>query len=213
MLALLLVVVATTPDAGYSGARDALEATRLDLARRAPAEARAHARAALLGFLERQAFPAWAGTPWDFNGTSTTPGEGKIACGYLVSTVLLHAGFKVERVRLAQQASANIVATLARGTAVVRFTPRDNADALAQIRARFGDGLYVVGFDYHVGFLRLDGERAEFCHSSFIAPGSVVCEAPVPTGAFASRLYVVADALNDRVVDDWLAGRAIKTVR
>jgi hypothetical protein len=38
-----------------------------------------------------------------------------------------------------------------------------------------------------VGFLRLDGERAAFCHSSFIEPGSVTCEDPVQSGAFASR--------------------------
>ena len=212
MLAIVLLLsTAAAPD--YAAAQTSLEATRVALTGQPRTEARVAARTAVLEFLEKTAFPAWTGTPWDFNGTSTTPGEGKIACGYLVSTVLLHAGFKVERVRLAQQASANIVATLARGTPVVRFTPRDNAEALAQIHQRFGDGLFVVGFDYHVGFLRLEGERAEFCHSSFIEPGSVVCEPPVPTGAFASRLYVVADALNDRVLDDWLAGRAIKTVR
>lgn len=81
------------------------------------------------------------------------------------------------------------------------------------IHERFGDGLFVVGFDYHVGFLRLDGERAAFCHSSFIEPAAVTCEDPVASGAFASRLYVVGDALNDTVLDDWLLGRAIATQR
>ncbi len=213
MFALVLLVSAASPAQDYVRAQEQLELTRSALAHTKPVEARLAARKALLDYLEGSAFPAWEGTPWDFNGTSTVPGQGVIACGYLVSTVLLHAGFKLERVRLAQQASANIVATLARGTDVVRFRPADNADAVKQIRARFGDGLYVVGFDYHVGFLRLDGERAAFCHSSFIEPGSVTCEDPVPTGAFASRVYVVGDALNDRVLDDWLAGRAIKTVR
>lgn len=210
MLALVLLVAASTP---YVDSQSALEHRRVELTKLKPADARIAARAAILAWLEQSAFPAWSGTPWDFNGTSTTPGEGTIACGYLVSTVLLHAGFRLERVRLAQQASANIVSTLARGTKVTRFTPRDNAHALEQMRAKLADGLYVVGFDYHVGFLRLDGDSASFCHSSFISPGAVTCEAPVPSGAFASRLYVVADALNDAVLDDWLAGRAIKTVR
>ncbi len=67
----------------------------------------------------------------------------------------------------------------------------------------------MIGFDYHVGFLRLEGERAAFCHSSFLDPGSVTCEDPVPAGAFASRTYVVADALNDALLNDWLLGRAI----
>ncbi|MGV3621302.1 MAG: hypothetical protein ACO1OB_10815 [Archangium sp.] len=209
MLALVLLITASSP---YVDSQAALETTRVELTRLKRGDARLAARTAILSWLEQSAFPAWSGTPWDFNGTSTTPGEGKIACGYLVSTVLLHAGFKVERVRLAQQASANIVSTLARGSKVTRFTPRHNADALKQMRAKLSDGLYVVGFDFHVGFLRLDGDTASFCHSSFIAPGSVTCEDPVPSGAFASRLYVVADALNDAVLDDWLAGRAIKTI-
>lgn len=116
---------------------------------------------------------------------------------------------RADLVRLAQQASAWIVATLARGTRVDWIHPADNAAAVKEIRERFGDGLDVIGFDYHVGFLRLDGARAAFCHSSFIDPGSVTCEDPVPSGAFASRTYVVADALNDAVLDDWLLGRAI----
>ena len=37
----------------------------------------------------------WLGTPWDFNGTCETPGSGKIACGYFVSTILRDAGFQV----------------------------------------------------------------------------------------------------------------------
>jgi hypothetical protein len=48
--------------------------------------------------------------------TSETPGRGEIACGYFVSTVLRDAGFGVERVRLAQQASERIVRTLSAPT-------------------------------------------------------------------------------------------------
>ncbi len=212
----LLFSLGLTPLEDYEQARARLEARRLELVelrKKKPAEARSAARAALLAYLETSAFPAWAGTKWDFNGTSTTPREGLIACGYFVTTVLLQAGFQVQRVKLAQQASAYIVASLARGTKIERITPEDNAAAVKAIHECFGDGLFVVGFDYHVGFLRLDGERAAFCHSSFIEPAAVTCEDPVASGAFASRLYVVGDALNDTVLDDWLLGRAIATQR
>ena len=213
---LLALVLAASPVVDYEQARAELEARRLELSaswKKKPAEARLHARTTLLDYLENSAFPAWKGTTWNFYGTSTTPREGTIACGYYVTTVLQQAGFKVERVRLAQQASAYIVSTLARGTRVDWLRPADNAAAMKEIHQRFGDGLFVVGFDYHVGFLRLDGERAAFCHSSFIDPGSVTCEDPVPAGAFASSTYVVADALNDSVLDDWLLGRAVPTQR
>lgn len=218
MWTLLSLLVAASPSApaDYARAREALQVTRAELQtewKRDPAATRREARRALLAYLEGAAFPAWEGTAWDFSGMSTTPREGKIACGYYVSTVLEQAGFQVQRIRLAQQASAYVVSTLARGTRVETLRPADNAAAVESIRLRFGDGLYVVGFDYHVGFLRLEGTRAAFCHSSYLDPGTVTCEDPVPSGAFVSRTYVVADALNDRVLDDWILGRAIPTQR
>ena len=214
MFALLSLLLAADaqPLIDYQRARTELEAQRVELSaawKKKPAETRQHARATLLAYLETSAFPAWEGTTWDFYGTTTTPREGKIACGYYVTTVLEQAGFKLQRVLLAQQASAYVVNTLARGTRVDWIRPAGNSEAVQEIKKRFGDGLYVIGFDYHVGFLRLDGDRAAFCHSSFIDPGSVTCEDPVPSGAFASRTYVVADALNDSVLDDWILGRAI----
>ena len=64
----------------------------------------AEARTVLTRSIYNDLLPAWYGTPWDFNGTSEVPQQGKIACGYFVSTILRDAGWKVERVRLAQQA-------------------------------------------------------------------------------------------------------------
>ena len=219
MLPLVLLVLAI--DGGvsasdYESARVTLDTRRVALATawahpKQRVETRQLARAAVLDFVDAAAFPAWAGTPWNFYGTSTTPKEGTIACGYFVTTVLEHAGFQVERARLAQQASAYIVSTMARGTHVEWLRYLQPAQVVAKVRERFGDGLFVVGMDYHVGFLRLDGERAAFCHSSFLEPAAVTCEDPLTAGGFASNLYVVGDALNDGALDDWLAGRAILT--
>ena len=214
LLTVLTLVLAaeTIPLLDYQAARVELERQRSELNKafkKQPAEARLQARTTLLSYFEKSAFPAWKGTVWNFYGTSTTPREGTIACGYYVTTVFEQAGFRLQRVLLAQQASAYVVSTLARGTRVDRIRPAGNAEAVEEIRTRFGDGLFVIGFDFHVGFLRIEGDRAAFCHSSWIDPGSVTCEDPVPSGAFASRTYVVADALNDRVLDDWILGRAV----
>lgn len=175
LLTLILAADAGIPLGGYQRARADLELRRSELFsswKKNPAHARLQARGTLLSYLERSAFPAWEGTPWDFYGTTTTPQEGKIACGYYVTTVLEQAGFRLERVLLAQQASAFLVSTVARGSRVDWIRPKDNEAAVRKIRQRLGDGLYVIGFDYHVGFLRLEGDRAAFCHSSFIEPGS-----------------------------------------
>jgi hypothetical protein len=219
MVPLVLLVLAT--DGGvtvsdYESARVALATRRAALAaawarpKQRPAT-RQLARSAVLDFVDAVAFPAWSGTPWNFYGASTTPKNGTIACGYFVTTVLEHAGFRVERERLAQQASAYIVSTMARGTPVVWLRHLEPAQVVAKVRERFGDGLFLVGMDYHVGFLRIDGERVAFCHSSILGPAAVACEDPLISGGFASNVYVVGDALSDAAIDDWLAGRAIVT--
>lgn len=214
VIALLAITLTAAP--GYDEGRAALEARRVDLAgawKHDKAATRLAARKVLLDYLDDVAFPAWSGTPWAFYGTTTTPREGAIACGYFVTTVLEQASFKLERVKLAQQASAFIVSTLARGTKVEWLKPKDSAAALASMRKAFPEAkLLVVGFDLHVGFVRLDGEGARFCHASYLEPGVMTCEEPVPAGAFASSLYVVGDALNDAVLDDWVLGREVPSV-
>lgn len=214
LTALLAITLTAAP--GYDDGRLALEAQRVELARawkKDKAGTRLAARQALLEYLDEVAFPSWSGTPWAFVGTTTTPREGTIACGYFVTTVLEQASFKLERVKLAQQASAYIVSTLARGTKVEWLKPKDSAAALASMRRAFPDAkLLVVGFDLHVGFVRLDADAARFCHASYLSPGVMTCEEPVAAGAFASSLYVVGDALNDAVLDDWVLGREVPSV-
>ena len=118
----------------------------------------------------------WRGTPWDFNGTCETPGSGKIACGYFVSTILRDAGIHCQRVRLAQQASQNIIGTfvsrdqmhIRAGLSYERF--------LEQVKAR-GPGWRIVGLDRHVGFLVIEGNgNIRFIHSSPSTPSEVVDE-------------------------------------
>ena len=217
MIGIIVVALLAAPDAGisaaeYDTARELLAAKRVELAALKKAPARTAARQELLRFVDEIAFPAWTGTPWDFYGTSVTPREGQIACGYFVTTVLSHGGFRVDRVTLAQQASAYIVETMARGTHVewYRFLARE--EVVKRVRDRFGEGLFIVGLDLHVGFLRLDGAREDFCHSSYLEPGAVLCEPASTAPAFASNLFVVGAALPDAAVDDWLAQREIVTL-
>ncbi|HEY8209234.1 MAG TPA: hypothetical protein VIG99_17210 [Myxococcaceae bacterium] len=163
--------------------------------------ARGRARQAIVDEL----LPPWSGTPWAMNGTSETPGEGAIACGYLVSTVLRDAGFRVPRYRLAQAASEHIVRSLAPPSDVARLTSGDPERVLKHIRAK-GPGLYVVGLDYHVGFVVSEGERMDFCHSTVLPPGTVICEPAATAAAFSSTLHVVAPLLTDWMVRRWLQG-------
>jgi hypothetical protein len=209
-LALPLLLVLSAP---YPQSIAKLAETRGALAA-SPSKARvAKARAALLEAFDRDFFPAWEGTPWDFYGTSETPREGKIACGYYVSTLLRDAGFKVERVKLAQQASEKIVKTFAAPSEIQRFRNVDPAEVVKQVRARHGPGLYIVGLDYHAGLLRLTADAAFFCHAAVLGDAKATCEKAETSPGMVSSYHVIGPALSDARIADWLAQREVLTSR
>tara|TARA_R110002096_G_scaffold229955_1_gene419580 strand:- start:820 stop:1359 length:540 start_codon:yes stop_codon:yes gene_type:complete len=122
------------------------------------------ARAYLLKTVSEDVFPQWYGTPWDFNGTTRTPRQGQIACGYFVNNVITDLGFKIPRVKWSQSASEVFIKKLAPNN-IKRFsnTPIKNVKSYLH---KSGDGLYVVGLDIHVGFILVKGNSIKFIHSS-----------------------------------------------
>lgn len=189
------------------------EALRLIYASSKPKDRKLHlaaARARLHTAIRDELMPLWLGTPWDFYGASQTPGEGKIACGYFVTTVLRDAAFKVERVKLAQQASEKIVKTLSTPNDIRRYRRGDVTAVVHDTKSR-GDGLYVIGMDFHVAFLDVKGDDVRLCHSAVLSPGAVVCEPAATAEGMISAYHVVGPLLSDARIVDWLFARALPT--
>jgi hypothetical protein len=165
---------------------------------------------ALARLLAERILPAWNGTPWSFAGTAVGPGARPVACGYFVATALEHAGLRVERRRLAQQAAEHIVLSLVPADRVARFR-RAPLDHFLTTVVGGGDGVYVVGLDRHVGFLVVDRGDAFFHHSSREA-GAVVREPAILSRALATSSYRVVGKLSGRTLArTWLAAAAIPT--
>lgn len=122
-----------------------------------------------------QMMRCWLGTPWDFNGTAAKPGGGRIACGYFVSTVLLDAGFQVDRYQLAQQPSGNILRSFLEKERCVLSVGKPY-DTFAADFEKSEPGIYLVGLDTHVAFLIADGSGFRMLHSSGSRPWCVVDE-------------------------------------
>ena len=208
---------AATP-AEYAAIRADIEADQAALQARwrgaNTPEARAviltEARVRVFEAIAHELIPAWEGTPWDFWGTTQTPGQGQIACGYYVSTLLAHAGFGVERVKLAQQASERIILTMTPDDHIWRTSDATVERSLAPLRDH-GDGIYMVGLDYHVGLLVQEGGEARWCDSSYINPTAVTCQAPDGAFSYHSRYRVVGKLLADPMMQAWLEGRALPT--
>ncbi|MDP3849670.1 MAG: hypothetical protein Q8Q59_04145 [Luteolibacter sp.] len=118
----------------------------------------------------------WLGTPYDFNGTAAVPGGGRIACGYYVATVLMDAGFQVDRYQLAQQPSENILRSFLEKDAC-RLSVGQPYAAFATDLGHAEPGIYLVGLDTHVAFaITGAGGGFRFIHASGSRPWCVVDE-------------------------------------
>ncbi len=170
------------------------------------------ARAYLFDRITVDMLPAWYGTPWDFNGTTRVPRQGKIACGYFVNTVLQDAGFRLPRIKWSQEAAEPITVKLA-GT-VKRFRDRPASEVETWVLGR-GDGLYKVGLDNHVGFIVVRNGVARFVHSGYYRPEVGVVSEPLGgNNPLANSHYrIVGSLLDEAMMRDWITGRDLAATR
>jgi len=167
----------------------------------------AEARTYLLGAFADEIFPAWYGTTWEFYGTTQTPRQGGIACGYFVTTTLEQAGFRISRVELAKQYSENMIKNLTPAASIKRFSNAPMAE-VERVLKRWGEGLYLVGLDRHTGFIVVRGGKLSFVHSSYYDDAMKVVSQPLlETSPLTDSKYrVIGKLLGDEMIRRWLLG-------
>lgn len=206
------------PDAArYATLKKEVERWRKDLAAR-HAKARTAAEkdkvlAESRRFLETvlpEMMRCWLGTKWDFNGTSEVPGQGNIACGYFVATVLRDAGFRVDRYKLARQPSQNILRSFLPQEALAVKVGVPYESYAAEMESAEA-GIRIVGLDSHVAFLVSGPEGFRFIHSSGSKPWCVVEESRAEADVLRRSNYRVQGLLtaDKTVLRRWLAGEKI----
>lgn len=164
-------------------------------------------RAFVFEILTESIFPAWHGTNWGFNGSSRTPGKGKIACGTFVIYTLQDAGFKIPS-KMARQPSENIIKNMIGPSPVKRFWNSASMEkVLNWVRSR-GEGLYVVGLDIHVGYIIYNNDKVTFCHSSYYNPPRTVVnqDAMGKSPLTDSKYRVLGKILDDGMMIKWIRG-------
>lgn len=114
----------------------------------------------------------WEETIWSFNGTSQIPKNGSIACGYFVTNILSDYGFKINRIRLAQQASSVMIKELC--TEIHYFATVEELEKY--VLSKNEKQIYIVGLDFHTGFIIRDVKEVYFLHSNYIKNKGVVKE-------------------------------------
>ena len=152
----------------------------------------------------------WLGTPWDFNGTASKPGGGRIACGYFVATVLKDAGFHINRYRLAQQPSEYILRSFLEKDAC-SLTVGLPYDSFASGVEAAPPGIYLVGLDTHVAFLVVRSDGFRFIHASGSRPWCVVDEGRDEAGVLQRSNWRMLGNLtaDPQVIHVWLTAEEI----
>lgn len=153
----------------------------------------------------------WLGTPWDFNGTAAKPGEDGVACGYFVSTVLRDAGFVVDRYRLAQQPSENILKSFLPSEKCFLVVGRDY-EVYADEVEKMEHGVYLIGLDTHVGFIVNGPGGMRFLHSSGSRPWCVVDESREEAAVLRDSRWRMIGCLTGEssVMAGWLKGERVE---
>lgn len=193
-------------------ARRAALATRYTQAKTPAAQAAclAQARTLWLNALDNTVFPAWESTPWSFYGQTWVPRQGSIACGYFVTTTLFDTGLKLQRSLLAKQTSETLIKNLTTEAHISRYR-NVSQKAFVQQVSDMGPGLYVVGLDFHIAFLRVrEGGAVQMVHASWIRPARVIREAADSSPALPSKYRVVGKLSDDdNLLRAWLLGQTL----
>ncbi len=137
-------------------------------------------------------FYYWMETGWDFNGHTDTPRKGDIACGYFVTTTLRDMGVELQRYKLAQQAASVIVEKLCTPNSIQRYGSLEKLEAYLAQQAE--QEIFILGLDYHVGFVVRDAGLNYFVHSDYIGRSGVKRELLRESAAIgASASYMVGN--------------------
>lgn len=162
-----------------------------------------------LAAIDQKVFRYWYGTKWDYNGTTEKPQQGAIACGYFVTTTLRDMGVPLNRVKLAQCASEEMIRSLTTkknihhlgGISLVDFEQKLN---------KLGDGLYIVGLDNHTGYILISEQGNFFIHSSGWFPFKVMKQKVSESDVLAKSKYRVVGKISDDEIflKKWVSGNS-----
>lgn len=142
-------------------------------------------------------FPFWYGTFWSFYGHTQVPGTGSVACGYFVTTTLTHAGVRLNRVKLAQCASEEMIKTLVQKKHIYYYNNLTINDFITKIEQK-GKGLYLIGLDNHTGFIFINNlNQVWFIHSSGRFPFAVINENAAKSVVLQKSVYKVVGKISD----------------
>jgi len=151
--------------------------------------------------------PYWLGTPWSFEGHTSIPKEGTIACGYFVSTTLVDMGFNLNRYKMAQQLPIYEAKTLSLDNPIFEINNTSTSERIEILRDTLEEGIYFIGFDQsHVGYIHKKGDALFVIHSNYINAEGVVIEYIEASAVFSyyTHIYIAEISTNQMLLQKWI---------
>ena len=144
----------------------------------------------------------WTGTAWDFNGVSRQPKQGTIACGYFVTNTLADAGFDIQRVKLAQSVSSEMINQLC--VNIKRFSNFEKL--LNYVSIQPDHSIFIIGLDCHTGFILKTENDIYFLHSNYINKQGVIKEVAEKSLALKSSKNFMIGSITDNkeLIKKWM---------
>lgn len=210
-LLLWALVFSTTAHAEETPYQEQVRATRA-LAKASPKMTDAALERALVAQMDGL-FSHWYGTTWGLGGPQTqTPGSGKINCGMFVGRTLVDAGVNVRHKKLQRQPAELIIKSLVPKRLIRRFRRKPMPTFLEGVRA-MGPGLYIIGLDFHVGFLKVEDDGdVRFIHASYVTKTVLDEPAAQAVPIKTSKYRVVGKLFAPELLSKWRAGRRVKVL-
>jgi hypothetical protein len=127
----------------------------------------------------------------------------------------LHAGFNVNRYKLAQQGPMNEAKSI--DTSFVTYVNEEvvsennlNKPIVDKIVKENGNGLYFVGLSSHVGYLLIHNKELYYIHSNY-GKLVVMLEYAETSQEFVDNQYFIAKIThNDDLIKKWLLNEKIE---
>lgn len=156
----------------------------------------------LFSLINEELYFYWKGTTWDFNGTTQIPQKGNIACGYFVTNTLTDLGFSIQRVKLAQAPSSEMIKKLC--VDIHWFTKFEELQTFLDRQP--GKSIYLVGLDFHTGYILKDSLQSYFLHSNYIKKEGVIKERIEESSALRYNKAFMIGSLssNKRLLEEWV---------
>jgi len=171
-----------TDTLSYDEIRASIETARLTYRKKYPTSLALETDAAMIEIsrfwvskVSDDLFQHWKGTPWDYNGTTTIPKQGNIACGYFVTTLLSHMGVQLNRRQLSTCASSEMMRKLVPGRPLINLSGLSYSGFCDSLK-KYDAGVFIIGLDYHTGIIVVDSTNAWFIHSYFAQNVGVIKE-------------------------------------